>query len=167
VGWGIYGWSVEEAWVTTRADGRAVLTNAADPEALRRIAAGWLLPTAVPVGVARLWERARGQFCSGCVAYENFTDAVRTGFEAVDAALRHHVADLLDEDKVVTLGPLIERASYHGRLSPDQYEWLSQYALRFRNRLTHSDSAEPMVLSPPMAVDMLDGIARFISDLLG
>lgn len=158
---------MEEAWVTARADGRALLTNAADPEALNRIAACWHLPAEVPMGVARLWERARGQFCSGWVAYENFTDAARTGFEAVDAALRHHVADLLDEDKIIWLRPLIERASQHDRLSPDQYEWLTQYALRFRNGLTHSDGAEPMVLSPPMAADMLDGIARFISDLLG
>lgn len=162
----IYGeFMQDEAWVTDRADGRAVLTNAADPDTLGRIVAGWPMPTEVPVGVTQLWERACGQFRSGWVSYENFTDAVRTGFEAVDAALRNHVGDLLVDGKRRTLRPLIDLANDHGRLTPRQYEWLSVYALRFRNRLTHADGAEPLVLTPGMAAEMMEGIARFVAEL--
>lgn len=152
-------------WVTDRADGRTVLTNAADPNKLGETIAGWPMPTHMPVGVTRLWERACGQFRSGWVSYENFTDAVRTGFEVVDAALRNHVDDLLVDGKRRTLGPLIALANDDGRLTPRQCEWLSVYALRFRNRLTHADGAEPLVLSPGMAAEMMEGIARFVAEL--
>jgi len=155
----------DEAWVTDRADGRAVLTNAADPDTLGRIVAGWPMPTDMPVGVTRLWERACDQFRSGWVSYENFTDAVRTGFEVVDAALRNHVDDLLVDGKRRTIGPLVELANDRGRLTSGQYEWLSVYARRFRNRLTHADGAEPLVLSPGMAAEMMEGIARFVAEL--
>lgn len=120
----------------------------------------------MPAGALRLWERAVGQFRSGTFAYENFTDAVRTGFEAVDAALRSHASEILQDGRRRTFGPLIEYANKHGKLTPHQYEWLCEYALRFRNQLTHSDGREPLVLSPPMASDMLGGIARFLSNLL-
>lgn len=64
-----------------------------------------------------------------------------------------------------TLGPLVDLANDHGRLTPRQYEWLSVYARRFRNRLTHADGAEPLVLSPGMAAEMMEGIARFVAEL--
>ena len=152
--------------MTYRADGRSVLTNAADPDLLVRVAEDWAPPSEMPAAVDRLWERACGQFISGAVAYENFTDAVRTGFEAVDAALRLQNADLLKEREKLTLGPLIERANRNGRLSSRQYAWLSAYALRFRNRLTHSDGADPIVVSPGMAAEMMAGIGHFLADFL-
>ncbi len=164
----VYRGDVEyEAWVVHRADSRAVLTNAADPGLLAEIVADWLTASVLPASVGRLWERACNQFRSGPIAYENFTEAVRTGFEAVDAALRHHIADLLNDGKRLTLGPLIDRAYLSGRLSTRQYDWLSVYALRFRNRLTHSDGADPLVLSPPLAAEMMEGISRFLAELVG
>jgi hypothetical protein len=143
-----------------------VLTNAVDPVMLAGIAADWPVPRSMPVGVAQLWERAVAQFRSGCLAYENFTDAVRTGFEAVDSALRVRIGDLLKDGERLTFGPLIKRADMHGRLTPHQHEWLTEYALHFRNELTHADGKEPMVLTPPFAGEMLEGIGRFLVDLL-
>lgn len=164
----VYGEDVpDETWVMHRADRRAVLTNAADPDLLTQIIADWPMPSDMPASAGRLWERACGQFRSGPIAYENFTEAVRTGFEAVDSVLRHHIDDLLKDGERLTLGPLIERANRRGRLSPKQYNWLSVYALHFRNRLTHADRAEPLVLSPPMAAEMMEGIARFLAELVG
>lgn len=155
------------AWMVHRADSRSVLTNAADPGLLARIVADWRTASALPASVGRLWERACSQFQSGPIAYDNFTEAVRTGFEAVDAALRHHIADLLNDGERLTLGPLIKRANLGGRLSTRQYDWLSVYALRFRNRLTHSDGADPLVLTPPIAANMMEGISRFLAELVG
>lgn len=163
---GIYREEVdEETWVAHRADHRAVVTNAADPEMLAHVVASWPVPSAMPTSVDRLWQRACAQFRSGSIAYENFTDAVRTGFEAVDSALRHHIGDLLDDDDRRTFGTLIKLANRRGRLSAHQHEWLSAYALHFRNRLTHADRSEPLVLSPAMAAEMMEGIARFLLDL--
>jgi hypothetical protein len=156
-----------EIWASAPVDGRSGFTNAADPRDLAAIVERWSVPTGMPLSVTRLWERAIAQFRSGTFAYENFTDAGRTGFEAVDAALRAHVSDLLNEGEVLTFGRLIARASKKGRLTPSQYEWLSVYALHFRNKLTHADGREPMVLSPQMSAEMLGGIARFLTDLLG
>jgi hypothetical protein len=156
-----------ETWITDRADHRAVLTNATDPDVLARVISGWLVPSEMPVGASRLWERACGQFRSGPIAYENFTDAVRTGFEAIDSALRHHVSDLVKDGERITMGPLVARANQNGRLTESQHDWLSVYAVPFRNRLTHSDGAEPLVLSPPLAAEMMEGIARFLSELVG
>src|SRR5262245_48294510 len=91
-----------EIKVTALADGRSVLTNAASPDVLAEIAASWPRPAELPLGVEQLWNRALAQFRSGIFAYENFTDAVRTGFEAVDSALRHHASDLVANGKKVT-----------------------------------------------------------------
>lgn len=154
-----------ETWITCEADPRAVATNAANPAVLGALVADWPVPVAMPTATARLWHRACSQLRSGPIAYENFTDAVRTGFEAVDSALRHRVPDLVKAGERVTFGRLIERAEEAGRLSPHQYEWLSTYALHFRNRLTHADLDEPLVLTPPMAADMLAGIARFLANV--
>ena len=161
-----YGEAVSsDSWFTAKVDGRSQLTGAIDPEELGRIAASWRIPPGASTGTRLLWDRAIGQFRSGPLAYENFTDSVRTGFEAVDAALRYHVADLLDDGKRRTFGPLIELARGHARLSPEQHEWLTKHALLFRNRLTHADGAAPVVLSPAMAAQMLAGISRFLVDL--
>jgi hypothetical protein len=136
-------------WVSAPADGRSVLTNAVDSALLARIAAEWPVPQGMSIGVAQLWDRAVAQFRSGCLAYENFTDAVRTGFEAVDSALRAHISDLLKDGERLTFGPLIARADKNGRLTPHQREWLVEYALRFRNELTHADGKEPWSSLPP------------------
>lgn len=100
-----YGWRVtDETWIMDRADPRAVATRATSPALLTEIFGSWSLPTGLPTATARLWDRACGQFQSGSIAYENFTDAVRMGFEAADSALSHHVRDLLKDGERVTFG---------------------------------------------------------------
>ncbi|MBV9951243.1 MAG: hypothetical protein JO291_04790 [Acidimicrobiia bacterium] len=157
---------IEEAWVAHRADPRAVSTNSGDPGLLNALVEGWSIPSGLPAGAARRWKRACDQFRSGPLAYENFTEAVRNGFECVDSVLRHANVDLLRDGELLTFGPLIERAHRAGRLDRRQYEWLSSYALHFRNRLTHADLAQPLVLTPPIAADMLAGIARFLTNFM-
>lgn len=153
--------------ITYVADRRAVLTNAADPEVISHIIASWTVPAELPAGVHRLWERACGQFHSGPVAYENFTDAVRTAFEAVDASLRWQIADRSTVPQRLTFGRLVQCANRLGVLTAQQLEWLTEYAVHFRNRLTHSDGRAPIVLSPAIAADMMQGIARFLEEFVG
>ena len=146
-------------------DSRSDLTGAADPALLATIVESWPSPSMMPSTTERYWTRAGGLFRSGATEYENFTEAVRIGFSAVEAALRHHIADLISNDERATLGQLIRRADDAGRLKPRQSEWLSQYALRFRNELTHADESDPLVLTPAMAAEMLEGIGRFLAEL--
>ena len=156
----------DEHRIMYAADRRAVLTKAADPEVISHIVAGWTVPADLPASAARLWERACGQFRSGPVFYENFTDAVRTAFESVDACLRWHIGAESTAGKRLTFGPLVKLANRHGGLTTQQFEWLSVYAVRFRNSLTHSDGQAPIVLTPPMAAEMMQGIARFLEELV-
>ena len=153
--------------ITYVADRRAILTRAANPVVISHIVASWTLPAELPAGAQRLWERASGQFRSGPVAYENFTEAVRTAFEAVDASLRWRIAGRMPVPERLTFGPLVQCANGLGLLTERQLEWLTEYAVRFRNRLTHSDGRAPIVLSPPMAAEMMQGIARFLEELVG
>lgn len=153
--------------ITYVADRRAILTRAAGPEVISHIVASWTLPAELPAGAQRLWERASGQFRSGPVAYENFTDAVRTAFEAVDASLRWRIAGRMPVPERLTFGPLVQCANRLGLLTERQLEWLTEYAVHFRNLLTHSDGRAPIVLSPPMVAEMMQGIARFLEELVG
>lgn len=79
----------DETWIPHRADQRSVLTNAIAPDALAAMTESWAVPPSLPPNAAQLWQRACAQFRTGAIAYENFTDAVRTGFEVVDSALRY------------------------------------------------------------------------------
>lgn len=164
---GQYGRSMDDGLrVTAQADPRSINTNVSDQAVLMHLAAGWRTPQNMPIAVERLWRRAVAGFGTGAFAYENLTEAVRVGFEAVSEALRAHIADLIGENSKLTFGRLIRRAQENGRLTVQQYSWLSEYALHFRNKLTHADGEEPVVLTPAMAAQMLDGMAKFLTDLL-
>jgi hypothetical protein len=128
---------------------------------LTEMAAQWPTSGVTPEPVAELLEKARRQFALSGVEYTQLVTAFSTCLHACELLLRSHLPTDKTKDRRM-FSELIDTANKEGQLTEWQYEWLKNFALRFRNRLAHPK--DDWGLPPGPAAELLNGCHRFIAE---
>ncbi len=127
-------------------DCRSSLFVGLTSEALARHVASYTRTNATPRRVSTLLAEARRTFVGAAACYDNLASSAFKSLQAAELALRELVGAT---DSKLTLGALLQQPTTRGALTPDQFTWFQEFALRFRNRLAHPD--ESIAFTPGMA----------------
>jgi hypothetical protein len=127
---------------------------------LTAIASLWPTSAKTPQPVAVVLAKARRQFALSGAEYTQLVTAFSTGLQACELLLRS-VHPISEHDNR-TFGGFIVAAKKTKSLTEWQSDWLTKFALLFRNRLAHPRGE--WVLTPGIADELLNGCHRFIAE---
>jgi hypothetical protein len=131
-------------------------------ENLAAVTASFVRTSATPDGVASLLGEARRLLVGASHAYDNFAVAPLKALQAADLALKLRVG-LPSNDKR-TLGKVLEYERQSCPvLSSVRREWYTEFALHFRNKLSHPDQS--IAFSPGMSVPMVESVHEAVAEL--
>lgn len=134
-------------------DTRSQLFHGLTTENLARVSDSWPRTPQAPAPVSALLASARRQFVGAAHTYDNFSMSILTGLQATELALKIRAG--FDPDHVITFGPLIKSRKASAVLLPKRHEWFQEFALHFRNQLSHPD--HPVAFTPGLAEPILRG----------
>jgi hypothetical protein len=132
-------------------DQRSELFVGLTREDLARVTASWPITANTPPDVAELLAESRRLFVGGAISYDNFAASSLKALQAADLALKHCLG--FDSTDKRTMGQLISHERSHPVLDPETREWYSEFALHFRNELSHPERS--VAFSPGLAEPVL------------
>jgi hypothetical protein len=142
-------------------DSRPTLFFNLTSESLSEVTSDWPRPTSAPQPVQDLLAQARRILVGGAACYDNFVQAELVALQAAELALKHRLGLA---GKKLTLGALLNQADkVPGALTSYQREWFGQFALHWRNKLSHPDEA--VAMTPGMAAQLVEGVHLLAGEL--
>lgn len=143
-------------------DRRSDLFHRLTQDELADVAATWLRTTATPESVAGILAESRRLFVGASQCYANFAAAPLAALHAADLALKLRVG--LPPADTRTMGMVIKlERETHPVLSTHRQEWFSEFALYFRNKLSHPQQSA--AFSPGMSAPMMQSIHEAVAEV--
>lgn len=142
-------------------DTRPALLLGWTAENIARLTSTWPRSEATPESVTELLAEARRLFVGSGTCYDNLTAASLKALQATEQALRLRLGSRAR--KKATLGQLLQTAGIDEVLDEGQRQWYREFALTFRNHLSHPH--ESVAFSPGMAEPILRAAHEMVVQL--
>lgn len=146
---------------TSDLDGRSALLYGWTPENIAQLTSAWPRSATTPQPVQDLLAESRRLLVGSALCYDNFAAASLKALQAAEHALRLRLGDRAGEK--ATLGQLLRTEGIDDVLDASQREWFTEFALNFRNLLSHPH--ESVAFSPGMAEPFLRTAHEIVAQL--
>jgi len=143
-------------------DHRSALFVGLTPENLSAVSAEWPRTRATPPGVAGMLAESRRLFVGASQSFDNFVAAPLKALQAADLALKLRVGFQAEDKRTMGKVIVFEREK-RPVLSEHRREWYTEFALHFRNKLSHP--YEAIAFSPGMSAPMLKTVHEAVAEL--